>query len=51
VDTRGPDAPPFRVGPRRDVMIVGRGMAVTILEGVVNRLREVQDRIERADGG
>jgi len=26
-------------------------MAVTILEGVVNRLREVQDRIERADGG
>jgi len=32
-------------------MIVGRGMAVTILEGVVNRLREVQDRIERADGG
>ena len=35
----------------RPFLVKNPSVAVTILEGVVNRLREVQDRIERAAGG
>jgi len=35
----------------RPFLVKNPSVAVTILEGVVNRLREVQDRIERAPGG
>ena len=35
----------------RPFLIKNPSVAVTILEGVVDRLREVQERVERAEGG